>query len=402
MLIAFDTAWPGCNPFLGFPRDAREIYNNPQRFFRLLQGASAGRVPAHAVFVALVPGGTLTAEPDKNTSIAKMILTFTVGGGRNPVSLHLFVKFQTSRGTPSWVKALFSAYSSCHNEREFYASGLYAQVPMATPTPIASWFSRPFHRVLTVLELIPEGTTMIVPDHQGATIPQMTDLLCHAARMHARFWRQHEGPRSSVLAATAGAASAWDRSKDPTGHIVARHGLEWVSSIDLFAASHKEVWFAPVWTALKAHYAAYPKMTLSHGDCRPGNMLFHPRSKTESGHDIIFSDWEAVSYTPHMWDVAYATCIGLHVDTRRKNQTVLVDAYLAELQKHGVPASELTRDDVEVDLALMTLLLFFYSWLLMQTGGVCLVLFSNCVYCPCLICHDFNACYHYSDISFYL
>lgn len=57
-------------------------------------------------------------------------------------------------------------------------------------TQVAGWFSRTFHRVLTVLVLIPDSV-VTVPDHKGASPSQIRSLLKTAALMHARFWRQN-------------------------------------------------------------------------------------------------------------------------------------------------------------------------------------------------------------------
>jgi hypothetical protein len=101
LTIAFDSSFPQLNPFVGFPRDAAEIFRDPRAFFSLLtRSAVAGKIPAGAEYVSLVPFGLLTAEPDKNSTISKMLLTFKVGAAET--SLPFFVKFQTSRGTPYW------------------------------------------------------------------------------------------------------------------------------------------------------------------------------------------------------------------------------------------------------------------------------------------------------------
>jgi hypothetical protein len=58
------------------------------------------------------------------------------------------------------------------------------------------------------------------------------------------------------------------------------------------------------------------------------------------------------------------------VETRREQQNNYLSLYLTALKSQGVPATDLGRDEAETDLMLMTLLLFFYSWLLDQTGQV--------------------------------
>ena len=52
-------------------------------------------------------------------------------------------------------------------------------------------------------------------------------------------------------------------------------------------------------------------------------MLFDPRARTEAPEacaPLLFADWEAVSFTPYLWDFTYCTVIGLSVEERRQHQ----------------------------------------------------------------------------------
>ena len=123
----------------------------------------------------------------------------------------------------------------------------------------------------------------------------MTALLRTMAAMHAKFWRTNmPAPNADPLGRNAKAC---------TVQLVHRRGAEWLESMDLFVARHKAPWFAPLWNALRDWHRDYANMTVSHGDCRPGNMLFDPRSRTDAPEacaPLMFADWEAVNFTPYV------------------------------------------------------------------------------------------------------
>jgi hypothetical protein len=94
---------------------------------------------------------------------------------------------------------------------------------------------------------------------------------------------------------------------------------------------------------------------------RPGNMLFDRRSATLAPgkcEPLLFADWEAVSFTPFMWDFTYCTTIGMSVAERRATQGAYLDLYLAALVANGVPAEQCRADDARTDLLRMTLMLY--------------------------------------------
>ena len=150
-------AW---NPLLHFPRDRDEILRRPRRFFSLLKRSPHARLPADAELVDCVPYGSVEAEPDKNSTICKLLLTYRTGG--QLMRLPVFVKYQTSRMSPPWIKALISTFSEWHNERDFYESGLAASMPMPVPDYLGGWYSRTFHRVMTVTTLIDASARVTV------------------------------------------------------------------------------------------------------------------------------------------------------------------------------------------------------------------------------------------------
>jgi hypothetical protein len=190
------------NPFLLFPRDRDEILRRPARFFNLLKHSEHGSLPGDAELIDIVPHGSVEAEPDKNATICKLLISYR--SNQKVAYLPVFVKYQTSRMSPPWIKGLISAFSEWHNEREFYASGLASTMPMPVPQYLGGWFvfvsccflgcfqffdclfhqlyvclprySRTFHRVMTATALI-DSNRVTVPDHIGATQTQMHAML---------------------------------------------------------------------------------------------------------------------------------------------------------------------------------------------------------------------------------
>jgi thiamine kinase-like enzyme len=309
---------------------------------------------AGASLVSIKTHSLIEEEPDKNSSIAKLLIAYKNGENQDK-ELAVFVKFQTSRGTPTWVKAFGSAFSSYHNEQQFYESELHKSSGLKTPKFIAGWFSRTFHRVLTVLELIPSKSLMTVADHKGASIFQATDLLASVGKMHAKYWKKTD--RSYCI-------------DNHTSHLVPRKGVEWIDIITLLSSSHSQSWFAPIWLAIVKKFENYDKMTLCHGDCRPGNMLFERGSEKAFGHIVTFADWEAVNFTPYLWDFTYMESIGVTIETRRKYHDQLLSSYLQVLISNGVDAKCFDAQSVKDDISLMTIILCYYSWMLMQTKMV--------------------------------
>ena len=77
--------------------------------------------------------------------------------------------------------------------------------------------------------------------------------------------------------------------------------------------------------------------------------------------------------------------IGLSVDERRQNQDAHLRTYLAALHANGVPPSDAAFEEAQRDVKFMTLLLYQYSWMLMQAKQVRTEL---------VMLHHFRICAH--------
>jgi hypothetical protein len=119
-------------------------------------------------------------------------------------------------------------------------------------------------------------------------------------------------------------------------------------------------------------------------------MLFDRRSATQASAQcapLLFADWEAVSFTPFMWDFTYCTTIGMSVAERRATQGVYLDYYLAALVKNGVPIEQCRADDARTDLLRMTLMLYQLRFLVPRGRFLAVVyclLISHCMHSCCM------------------
>ena len=179
-------------------------------------------------------------------------------------------------------------------------------------------------------------------------------MLRGIAPLHARFW----GPR-------AGAAGG------PSSFLTQQRGVSWIDGLVrlCMAPASAPPWFGPVWDGLCRWLAPLP-VCVSHGDFRPGNMLFH-----RSTGAVIFTDWEALSCVPFLWDFTYATVLGQAPAARRAGLSELLAAYLAELAAalraagDSAAADALPPQEVcESAVTALCIVIFYYGWALTKMG----------------------------------
>jgi hypothetical protein len=77
----------------------------------------------------------------------------------------------------------------------------------------------------------------------------------------------------------------------------------------------------------------YRSLTLAHVDFRLDNMLFDARS---GAVPLAVLDWQSVSLSAGMLDIAYFLGAGISVADRRANERDLLQLYREELRRHGV------------------------------------------------------------------
>ena len=312
--------WP-----LRFPRSPLDFDRDSTRLFTLLTTPARGLLApigsSNTQLVEQTRSGQLTNEPDKNRTTGVFNLVIEDDGHRH--SLRVITKFQSGRGMPLYMQAIRAvAEHGIAREIEFYRR-LASVVPIEVPRPLFADSVTVLNRVCLVLEYV-DGDNQ--PDWRGCSLAAIQVLLANAARLNA---------------------SLFDRLTDPTAAwIPARTGLEFADYVTTFIGKH-EPWYRRIWTALQVYFEGSP-VTLVHGDCRPGNMLFRgvnidigggdedaesewPATPPPAGAAVVMCDWEAVNVAPLLWDFTYCTIIGLRVADRRAWQTRLLQQFLGHL-----------------------------------------------------------------------
>ena len=343
--------WP-----LPFPRSLDEIDKEPTQLLTLLTRPSRGliapsAIPPGVVFAGLGRRGGPDQEPDKQrtTGLVEMRLHAADGGQH---ACRVVVKLQSGRGMPLYMQALRAALEPFSREIEFYRQ-LAPIVPVPVARPLFADSVLFVNRVCLIVDYV-ESTTPA--DWRGCSLVAMRALLATAARLNAFFLGRVPTPES-----------AW---------IPARRGLDYARFVEGFIA-RTEPSYREVWHALQRYFAPRP-VTLVHGDCRPGNMLFagvadvHATagSETEAAPwpepsaplpGVVMSDWEAVNIAPLLWDFTYATIIGLRIGDRDAWLDRLLDEFLTSLREAGVPSAELDPATCRLQVDLLGLVLAYIS-----------------------------------------
>lgn len=343
--------WP-----LRFPRSPEDIERDPRRLFDLLTRPSRGLLApvadrSRVRLVSQTRAHRLTTEPDKNRMTAGFDLVLEEGGVERIV--RVLAKFQSGRGMPLYMQAIRAVAEYRFSREIAFYRRVAPVVPVAVPRPLFADSITLLNRVCLVLERL-DGETPV--DWRGCPLPAMRALLATAARLNGHF--------------------ATRLSDEATGWIPARSGLDFAEFVGSFIGRH-ESWYRRIWTALQSYFHAAP-VTLVHGDCRPGNMLFTglevdgggadedrrstwPASAALQAAAVVMCDWEAVNVAPLLWDFTYGTVVGLRVADRRAWQRRLLEEFLEGLRQHGVDPRHLDADRAALDTELLAIVLAYIS-----------------------------------------
>ena len=353
-----DKAFKLSSRTLPWPRSREDVLTNPQQLFVLMKEGPKQRIPANAQLVSLRESGGIDSEPDKGKTAMKFSVVYEVPGASGAATQHttnIFLKLTSERGVKFELQVI-----TCVFANEIRELGMYRRLesgeltlPLRVPPMYFQGWSRAFHRSVLVLELLP-GEWSTVPDWKGMSLAQAHSIMDNIGRMHAQYWRC--------------SADLFKQGRD-VSFLYFGPGLAWLGFIELWLKPGvAPPWAVTLWSALRKHYDADPRMTWCHGDCRPGNLLFRNGGATAA--DVVFTDWEATAITPFMWDFMYNTVAGLPVDVRRSTHTELLDHYRRVLVQNGVPAEDCALDRCELDFGLLSIVLQFYGWGLVRAQGV--------------------------------
>jgi hypothetical protein len=342
---------------LRFPRDLREIESAPERLFSFVREAAG--LPEGATLVEVRRRSGMVNEPDKDRTAAGFDVL--VRHGDRTTTLPVFVKFQSGRGMPLLLQAVRAAVEpGVAREVDFYQR-LAATVPVRTARAYVADAIPAINRTCIVLEHV-DGEN--VADWRGCPLPGIRAMLTAVARMNAAFvGRTASDPRTS-----------W---------IPARGGLDYASFVATLAGS-VPAWYKELWKALDRYFRARP-LTLVHGDCRPGNVLFRgactltPADGGEltaspwpdaglAAPEVVFTDWEAVNAAPLLWDFTYCTIVGLRIADRQAHLPRLFDEFVAALEREGVEAALLSPERCRLEVDLLTMVLYYVAALVVSKG----------------------------------
>jgi hypothetical protein len=353
--MAAERRAPRCWP-LRFPRSPDDFDRDPERLFKLLTVPSRGLLaplgdPARSRLLGQTRGDGITGEPDKNRMTGFFDLDIEEDGRRHTV--HVVTKFQSGQGMPLYMQAVRAVVEyGFAREIEFYRR-LAHVVPVETPRPLFADAVTLINRVCLVLERV-DGTTPT--DWRGCSPAAIELLLANAAKLNAAFVNR-----------TGSGLTSW---------IPARSGLEFAEFVTGFIRT-QPTWYQGIWAALQTYFHALP-VTLVHGDCRPGNMLFRGvdlspadgdedtpatwrREPTSSEAGVVMADWQAINVAPVLWDFTYCTTVGLRCADRRQWQPRLLDRFLAELRDLGVGAPAIDETRAPLDVQMLAIVLAYIS-----------------------------------------
>lgn len=344
-MIFEEKIWKGWFNLPGpLPRNLKEVLDNPKRFERLLK--KNGVLGKRENVASIETLAKILSEPAKQATAGSIRVVINELDGKTR-ELKLFCKFQSGRGMPRWLQALRAAAEpGICREVDFY-SQIRASVPIKTPKPILAVKVYMLNYVFLALEYIDIelGQARVVNDSTGATLSEVTCMMNEIAKLHSRYSLLETDPET-----------AW---------IPAKRGLEFAQWVESFNVKSDTIWKFKVFSALKQYFAYHP-VTLVHGDCRPGNMLFQGNDRNNTS-GVIFCDWEATNIAPYLWDFTYCTTLGWSAKSRREYSEQVLISYINALaiQPQNI---KIDVETAKLDVALLTLVLGFVSFTIRATG----------------------------------
>ena len=162
---------------------------------------------------------------------------------------------------------------------------------------------------------------------EGCTFEQALEVATGAAKLHSRFWSERVDDRLDWVPTFDGGSGYFERMHSTAWKRLAAT-MEGIPE-GLIEAARR---IAPRVSDVKAHLSRLP-VTLVHGDLR-GDNLFFSRSTGAGGIRVI--DWQAIRRGRGIYDIAYFLSTSVPVETRRRRQEELVEAYAETLSAQGV------------------------------------------------------------------
>lgn len=359
-------------------------------------------LPSTAVFSHVEQIGKVEYEVDKNatsfsarfhysnSSLSSSKPSSRYEYGKQLLSKDVFLKFQTGADFPLWLQAIrWAAEGEVLREVDFYdkiAPNVLIRVPKLyylSKTPVSNTIclAMEYFPITSVSNdkdnESPVSTTKVkqkddkdhnnkleyyvFPDWKIDSSIFVEMILSNVAKLHVQYLHD---------------PSSLQNRRPEARWVPAQRGLDfckWVKTIgpkDLTP-------FHEVFDAID-RYFSNKVVTVVHGDCRPGNMIFSgfrsSSSRTRILQDVIFCDFEAVNVAPPMWDVAYALALGLPEELHTTEEIQrLIELYrrraLDTLEAEG--RTDVVLDSVEElyeQVQILHVHFFFYSYAVYSQG----------------------------------
>ncbi|MBN2027958.1 MAG: DUF1679 domain-containing protein [Actinobacteria bacterium] len=315
---------------ISFNRSTDDLKKNPAKLIDSIKDSlSIGEVESFDTY------SVIREERGKDQFITGLKLTYLDGDSSSRTE-DIIVKFLSLKNEPLVLNALKSAlYSGLNREVEFYKS-LSEKIPLVTAGCLYTHSIPALYRAVIVMEsLHPDHR---VDDYIGCTAEQTKAVLSNIAKMHAKFWgRVFEDPSLDWI---------------PDQHAV---GYLWF----LDYITKKEAVCKQLWAALYKYFTGHP-LTVGHGDCRPGNIMWYDDGS------IALVDWQFANASLGTWDASYCIVMSTDVEIRRKHEEEMMNYYYDNLSAsyNEYHSEELpySRAQCLEDHHLLKLVLALYGW----------------------------------------
>lgn len=321
---------------IAFNRSTADLRKNPEKLINNVRDSLAiGDIQSSNVY------SVVGNELGKDQFVTGLQLSY-LDPERRSQTKKIVIKFLSLRNEPLILSSLKSAlYSGLNREVKFYSSGLSKRVPFISAGCVFSDYIPSLYRGIIVMEAL--SPDYRVDDYIGCTPDQSKAVLQNIAKMHAKFWnRVFDDPSLS-----------W---------IPDRHPLGYLSILKYIMIKEKAC--NELWKALDKYFSRHP-MTVGHGDCRPGNIMWYKNGL------IALVDWQFANASLGTWDASYCIVMSHDVDIRRRHEDELINYYYDVLSgsykeyfSEDLPYS---REQCLEDHQLLKLVLALYGWAALVT-----------------------------------
>ncbi len=391
------------NPLIPFPRRPIEVREHPTWLFERLVSQSPGvfrsaivasgiQGPTKIVFSDAVTYSPLDTEPDKNKAVIRIVYKFFVLPAKEKVAvenkakehaLDVFLKTPSVREFSVSLKALAATFSILPREVVWYRKLMLAHegqnepFPLPVPGAIFTEYARLFDTYIVATHTAggANGKASVyraIPDWRMNDLRKARHMLAVIATFHAANWDLRQPAKVGP------SRSSFDFHKYFPAEM--RNATAFVSAgMSVFFEKRATASFKQLWPAIARRLQGEP-LVMSHGDFRPGNMLWN--TATPDVLDIVVCDMELATVTSYGWDASYMMYIGLPVGLRREHEAALFTEYLTALhaalrtrtsgakQQVGGTAWPAAPGSAAATTLhqLFGLALFFYGWTLAVLG----------------------------------